>query len=507
MWRAIASSLRYKVILVVLATNFAALVVAGAALIFHDSRNYRNILVNDLMTQSVILGRASAAALEFDDPNSADAYLALLDARPRIMSAAIYNAKGKLFSSFNRVNLPNADYPVLPEPDGYRIKGNEIEIFKRIVEHDEILGTVFIRAQYRLFERMADYLGILGGVMILSMLVALFIVAWLQSTLTKPILSVTEVARQVMANRDYTLRASKTTHDEIGYLVDAFNDMLAEIGLRAEANEAANRKLGHEINERMRAEGELRELNLELEQRVINRTSQLENVNKELEAFSYSVSHDLRAPLRAIAGFSTLMIEDHGEQLDEEAHRKLDVILRESARMGNLIDDLLAFSRLGRKSMQFVELDMAGLAKAAYESLSRECEGTPPELRLETLPNGIGDRTLIGQVWINLLSNAIKFSSKSEKPLIEINAISDEKEYIYFVRDNGAGFDPRYQSKLFEVFQRLHDSTEYPGTGVGLALVRRIITRHGGRVWAESTVGAGATFYFTLPKEMTDERL
>ena len=507
MWRAIASSLRYKVILVVLATNLAALIVAGAALILHDSRNYRNVLVNDLMTQSVILGRASAPALEFDDPNSADAYLALLEARPMITVAAIYNAKGKLFAAYKRKNSGGTEFPVLPDTDGYRIKGNEIGVFKRIVEQNEILGTVYIRAQYRLFERLADYLGILAGVMLLSMLVALAIVAWLQSTLTRPILSVTDVARQVMSSKDYSLRASKTTHDEIGYLVDAFNDMLAEIGRRTEANEAVNRKLGYEIKERMRAEGELRELNLELEQRVSNRTSQLESVNKELEAFSYSVSHDLRAPLRAIAGFSTLMLEDHGNQLDEEAHRKLDVILRESARMGNLIDDLLAFSRLGRKSMHLVELDMTELAKSTYESLCRQHEGTPPELRLETLPHGIGDRTLIGQVWMNLLSNAIKFSSKSEKPLIEINAISDEKEYIYFVRDNGAGFDSRYQSKLFEVFQRLHDSTEYPGTGVGLALVRRIISRHGGRVWAESTLGSGATFYFTLPKEVADEQL
>jgi light-regulated signal transduction histidine kinase (bacteriophytochrome) len=319
--------------------------------------------------------------------------------------------------------------------------------------------------------------------------------------------AVTEVARQVMTRRDYSQRVTKTTEDEIGYLVEAFNEMLAEVGHRVEVTQAAQRELEHEVAERVRAEDELRRLNLELEQRVTDRTAQLAGVNKELEAFSYSVSHDLRAPLRAIAGFANLLIEDHGEDLNKEARRKLEVIVGESHRMGSLIDDLLAFSRLGRKVMQAVELDMTELVRSVHEALVQQHQGMPVEFRLGALPRGNGDRVLLGQVWTNLLSNAFKFSSRREQPLVEVNAISDEKEHIYFVRDNGAGFDPRYQSKLFEVFQRLHDSSEFPGTGVGLALVRRIVSRHGGRVWAEGRPDAGATFYFTLPKEQSDERV
>lgn len=494
-------SIRQKLFLVVLTTTFAALAVAGIAMVIYDLRNYEESWANDLEAQAEILGRASAPALAFEDPKSAYEYLSLLKARPKIHAAAIYNARGAIFSQYVQPGVRDFAFPRLPELDGSRVEGEDLVLFRRIVENNEILGTVYLRADYRLMQRLLDYLGILGVVMAFSLLIALLLSAWLQAVVTKPILVVADVARSVMEKRDFSLRVTKTTEDEIGVLVDAFNAMLAEVGRRAEALEGSNRQLEHEMSERQRTDDALRQLNVELEQRVTDRTGQLEAANKELEGFSYSVSHDLRAPLRAVIGFSKMLQEDHAEQLDVEARRKVGVIQEEAERMGRLIDDLLAFSRLGRKAIQMTEVNMTELAQSVYDNLSRQTSDQHAEFRLGKLPAAGGDRALLGQVWTNLISNAMKFSSKREGALIEVSAISNEHEHVYFVRDNGAGFDPRYQAKLFGVFQRLHDASEFPGTGVGLALIQRIVVRHHGRVWAEGKPGEGATFYFTLPRE------
>lgn len=498
----IARSVRQKLTLIVAATTLAALLISGIALMIYDLRDYRESGLSDLATQAEVLGRVSAPALAFEDPRTANEYLQLLRARPNIVAAAIYNAKGRMFAAYTRREL-DIELPRLPETEGSRIEGRNLVTFKRIVDNNEILGTVYLKGDYEVLARLKDYLGIFGGVAALSLIVALLISGWLQVAITRPIQETATVARSVMESRNFSLRVTKFTDDEIGQLADAFNGMLAEVGRRAEALEQLNRSLEHEMSERQQADDALRDLNLDLERRIESRTSQLEAANKELEGFSYSVSHDLRAPLRAIVGFARMLQEDHAEKLDEEAQRKLGVIQSEAQRMGMLIDDLLAFSRMGRKAMQMIEFDMTELARTTYEGLNGQHDGPKAEFQLGSLPPARGDRVLLGQVWANLLSNALKFTSKRAKPLIEVSAISDEKEHVYFVRDNGAGFDPRYQAKLFGVFQRLHDASEFNGTGVGLALVQRIVVRHGGRVWADGKPDNGATFYFTLPKEQT----
>lgn len=502
---AVARSLRYKFALAVLAASFASLAVAGVALAFYELQSYKQNVVNDLLTQAEILGRATGPALAFDDHKSAKENLSLLESRPQIRAAAIYNARGNLVAQYRGDTvLPAPEIPTLPEADGVQLRDNAFLVFKRILENNEIVGTVYMSVDYELTRRFKNYAGILASVFGLSLLVAAGMSAWLQAALTKPILAVTSVARQVMEEKNFSLRVQKTTRDELGYLVDAFNDMLTEVGRRAEALEAANQALELEAQERQRADQDVRQLNAELERRVLQRTAQLETANQELESFSYSVSHDLRAPLRWVVGFSEALMEDHGPSLDEEARRKIQIIQNEGRRMGVLIDDLLAFSRLGRKALKITHVDMNALVVATWNALKEREDFSKVHLHIGAMPVTMGDRVLLGQVWTNLLSNALKFSAQREDPRIEIGAVTDEQEHIFFVRDNGAGFNPKYKAKLFGVFQRLHDASEFPGTGVGLALVQRIVNRHGGRVWADGNVGEGATFYFALPKEAPD---
>lgn len=254
-----------------------------------------------------------------------------------------------------------------------------------------------------------------------------------------------------------------------------------------------------DITERKKAEEEIIQLNTELEEKVTQRTEELQAANNEMEAFTYSVSHDLRAPLRGIIGFTAILEEDYAKKLDDEAKRITTVIRENTMKMGHLIDDLLDFSRMGKRELSKAGIDTNMLVKGIIDDLGQQNKISTIEWHIPPLPVVEGDLSMIRQVWINLLSNAVKYSGTKTNPRIEINSFADNGQVCFSVKDNGVGFDEQYGHKLFKVFQRLHDQEEFEGTGVGLALVEKIISRHGGRTWAEGKEEEGATFYFSLP--------
>lgn len=261
-----------------------------------------------------------------------------------------------------------------------------------------------------------------------------------------------------------------------------------------------------DVGERARAEDDVRRQNEALEQRVAERTAELEQANRELEAFSYSVSHDLRAPLRHVLGFVEILQRDAPHELSPTHRHQLANVASAARRMGELIDDLLDFSRIGRSELQKRPVNLAKLVEVAREDLRAETKGRDIEWDVHDLPVVRVDRSLLRQALVNLISNAVKFTLPREKARIEIGSSRlDPRETVVFVRDNGVGFDPRYAGKLFGVFQRLHGPGEFEGTGIGLANVHQIVRRHGGRVWAEGVPGEGATFYFTIPSPGTTE--
>jgi signal transduction histidine kinase len=460
----------------------AALLIACAAFVAYDLVSFRESMAHNLAIQAQIAGSNSVSALLFNDPRSAENTLLALQAAPNIISAAIYTPDGSTFAVYSRdVGAQTAKIlPSIPtRQDAYWFKDGRLEVTHPIVFRGKRTGTVYILSDLReMTLRLKHYAGIAAIVLLASLMAALLVASIFQRAVAEPIVRLAETARIVSRDKNYALRGTPTgNHDEPDILIGAFNEMLEQIQDRDKA---------------------LREAHDELEQRVQERTAQLDATNKELEAFSYSVSHDLRAPLRSIDGFSLALLEDYGDRLADEGKNHLQRIRAATQRMGMLIDDLLNLSRMTRAEIRKEAVNLSALALVVVAGLRESQPNRQIEFRIEDRLEARADPRLVQVVLENLFGNACKFTSKRTSACVEFGKLRHNGSSAYFVRDNGAGFDSAYATRLFGAFQRLHAASEFPGTGIGLATVQRIVHRHGGEIWAEGAVEKGATFYFTL---------
>src|SRR5436190_1957786 len=341
------------------------------------------------------------------------------------------------------------------------------------------------------FANVADARELLSALRVDPHIVAAVLSDVLQGTISQPILALAETAKAVSTRQDYSVRAPKLGEDELGVLTDAFNQMLGRI--EDQKNEL--QRYAAELERRVEARThELQERNESLRRNA----AELLAANTELDAFAYSVSHDLRAPLRSIDGFSQVLLEDYAAQLDEAGRQSLHRVRAASQRMGTLIDDLLKLARVTRAEMRTEDVDLSGMARDIASELQRAAPERQVEFAIAAGLKARGDARLLRVALDNLLRNSWKYTAKRPGARVEFASVDANGGQAFAIRDNGAGFDMKYADKLFGVFQRLHSAAEFEGTGVGLATVRRIINRHGGRIWAEGAVDQGATFYFTL---------
>jgi signal transduction histidine kinase len=460
---------------------------------------FRQTMVRSLSTLAAVIGANSTAALAFDNRADATEVLSALAAEPHIVGAGLYDKAGTLFAKYPSTATDDL-LPARPDRDGYQFERAHLVLHQPVVNATQRLGTLYLKSDLgAMYQRLTLYGEVVMAVVAFSCLLAFALSTRLQRYVSLPILTLAGTAKTVSEGKDYSVRAAKFGDDELGLLTDAFNDMLVQIQGQDGALRAREEHLRLEVSERAGAEEQVRALNADLELRVRERTRALEVANKELESFSYSVSHDLRAPLRHVQGYVEMLEEAAGTQLSEQAQRYLRTIREASVEMGQLIDDLLAFSRMGHTDVQESLINLDGLVQGTIRSLEMATEGRHIIWQAAPLPQVVGDLSMLKQVLGNLIGNAVKYSRMRDPAQIEIGCAGEEDgRIILFVRDNGAGFDMQYAHKLFGVFQRLHRAEEFEGTGIGLATVRRIVTRHGGRVWAESALNCGATFFFTL---------
>jgi len=474
--RSITTRLR----LVITSACVAAIVVSSAALVGYQISQYRRDTSAALMLRARTLALNASAAVAFQNPSDAEELLNVFQLDPAVTSACIFDAAGNRFAEYHAPGSPSEAVAYSSDAAAHFVFSRErITIWSPIEQQGKFLGTfAFARNLDELHRRVWQSCFIALIVALITAGFAFWLSHLLQGLVSAPLLKLASLAQHITEKKEFHLSAEVSGSTEVEVLGQAFNEMLSA------------------LNERDQL---IRRHAQDLETKVTERTSQLEKSNKDLQMFGYTVSHDLRTPLRSILGFSEALEEVDGTHLTSEGNGLLKRIRRNAEKMNALIDGLLTFARLGHQSVAKVSVDMAALAREVLEDLSFQQKDRRVTLQMGDVPPALGDPSLLRQVWANLIGNAFKFTSHRTDPVIRIGSqTSNDGHVVYFVADNGVGFDMAHSARLFTVFERLHSTAEFEGTGIGLAAVQRILQRHGGKIWAEAHPGEGATFYFEV---------
>ncbi|SFD73350.1 ATP-binding protein [Massilia yuzhufengensis] len=507
-------TIRTKLVAAVMTTTLAALLVSIAIIIGYDLRSYHRGLINDLSTQAELVGHMTSAALTFDDPRLANENLALLRTRPMVRAAAIYDANGELFASYQAQGEARQMPPQLsaaPSSDG-----DDLVVRQRISENGDTLGTVYLRAENQLLARTLDYLSIALGVTLLAMGVAYLLVRRMGHVVTAPIVAITEIARDVVATRDYSRRAPRISDDEAGELVDSFNAMLIEIEGRTRELETSSAEIAREVYERSRAQQEVMRLNEQLEQRVDERTLQLALANAELananeearsanqakSAFLSSMSHELRTPLNAILGFAQILTSNTLPSTLEQKKEFANHILKSGRHLLTLINEILDLAKVESGTVT-LSMEPVALADTLAETRTM-VEPIAAQRGVRVLfPEAPGavvlaDRTRLKQVLLNLLSNAVKYNREAGAVVLACEQVAPNRLRLS-VQDTGIGLDADQVASLFQPFNRLgQEGGNQEGTGIGLVVTKRLVELMGGEIGVTSSPGVGSVFWIEL---------
>jgi signal transduction histidine kinase len=469
-----------------LAVSGAVLVIAALAFFSYDLISFRRDLIRNLTAEAQIIGDNSVTALEFDDPLSAATTLRGLQRSPDVIEAMLSAKNGSIFARYGAGSEDlSREHRLGPgEMDRVWSSDDRVLLAHRIMFQGKSEGVVYISAKLtEIVNRARQYVLIGSLILLFCMVAAIMISASSRRLIADPIQALAQTALSVSRDRDYSVRASTPGHSrEIAVLVDAFNTMLTQIQERDAA---------------------LSQARTDLELRVEQRTQELFRANQELEAFSYTVAHDLRNPLNAIDSIGFLLESNLNETATSEVHKMIESLRLTTANMALLIDSLLDFARAASTPLHLDGVRLSSLAREIATELASSDPTRNVEFVIEDFPEIQADANLMRVVIDNLFRNAWKYTSRHSQARIEFGIqrpIANGKSLVYFVRDDGAGFDPARAQALFQPFKRLHAKSEFPGTGIGLATVQRIIARHGGTIWGEGAVEQGATFSWTLPQ-------